>query len=57
MIIDILYANRSPRIYKDYSPTIRSERIGLLVINENIQMSKIPKNRICEEDSQAVRSS
>ena len=56
MIIDILYANRSPRIYKDYSPTIRSERIGLLVINENIQMSKISENRVCKENSEGLRS-
>ena len=30
-IIDDLYANREPRIYSDYSPTLRSERFGLLV--------------------------
>lgn len=56
MVIDILYTNRSPRIYKDYSPTIRSERIGLLVINENIQMSKISENRVCKENSEGLRS-
>lgn len=32
VIIDILYENREPRIYQDYSPTIRSERTGLLVL-------------------------
>ena len=31
-IIDDLYANREPRIYNDYSPTLRSERFGLLVV-------------------------
>ena len=31
-ILDILYENRAPRIYTDYSPTLRSERTGLLVI-------------------------
>lgn len=35
MIVDILYINRKPRIYKNYSPTLRSERIGLLVIEVN----------------------
>ena len=57
IIVDMLYNNRPPRIYKVYAPTIRSERTGLLVINEDVQMHEIPKNRICEEDSQAVRSS
>lgn len=33
IIIDILYENREPRIYQDYSPTIRSERTGLLVLS------------------------
>ena len=31
-ILDILYENRMPRLYNDYSPTLRSERAGLLVI-------------------------
>lgn len=50
IIVDILYANRSPRIYEEYSPTIRSERTGLLVIDEDI----LPKNRICKEDSERL---
>ena len=54
IIVDILYANRLPRIYEEYSPTIRSERTGLLVIDEDIQMFKIPKNRICKEDSKRL---
>lgn len=31
-IIDDMYANREPRVYKEYSPTLRSERQGLKVI-------------------------
>ena len=56
IIVDILYANRLPRIYEEYCPTIRSERTGLLVIDEDIQMFKISKNRICKEDSKGLRS-
>lgn len=32
IIVDDLYENKSPRIYKDYAPTLRSERFGLKVI-------------------------
>lgn len=32
IIVDILYANRSPRIYKQFAPCLRSERFGLLVL-------------------------
>ena len=32
IIVDILYANRSPRIYLEYAPSLRSERFGLLVL-------------------------
>ena len=56
IIVDILYANRLPRIYEEYSPTIRSERTGLLVIDEDIQMFKIPENRIRQTHSQRLRS-
>lgn len=31
VIVDDLYANREPRIYEDYAPTLRSERSGLKV--------------------------
>lgn len=54
IIVDILYPNRPPKIYEEYSPTIRSERTGLLVINEDIQMFKIPENRICKKDSKGL---
>lgn len=33
-IVDILYMNRPPRVYDDFAPVIRSERTGLLVIEE-----------------------
>lgn len=33
-IIDDMYANREPRVYKEYSPTLRSERQGLKVFEE-----------------------
>lgn len=36
-LVDDLYSNREPRIYKDYSPTIRAERQGLKVVEENFQ--------------------
>ena len=32
IIIDRLYANRKPRVYKDYAPALRSERSGLEVV-------------------------
>ena len=36
IILEDFYKSREVRIYKDYSPTIRSERFGLLVIeNDN----------------------
>lgn len=34
-IIDDLYANREPRVYVDYSPSLRSERSGLKVVRSN----------------------
>lgn len=38
LIIDDFYPNRTPRVYSEYSPTLRSERIGLKVFfNENQQ--------------------
>ena len=36
LIIDDLYENRPIRVYEDYSPTLRSERIGLKVIKNVI---------------------
>lgn len=32
--IEDFYSNREIRIYKDYSPTLRSERIGLKICIE-----------------------
>lgn len=32
MIIDDTYANRQPRVYEDYCPTLRSEREGLKTV-------------------------
>ena len=34
MIVDDLYQNRELRVYKNYSPTLRSERFGLKVITD-----------------------
>lgn len=34
IIIDDMYANREPRIYSEYSPTLRSERHGLKVVEK-----------------------
>lgn len=34
-IIDDLYAQRQIRIYKDYAPSLRSERSGLKVVRIN----------------------
>ena len=45
-IIDDMYANREPRVYKEYSPTLRSERQGLKVI-EKIK-KKINRNWLIE---------
>lgn len=36
VIVDDTYANREPRIYPEYSPTIRSERSGLKVIEPKV---------------------
>ena len=33
-IVDDIYNNRDPRLYDCYSPTLRSERFGLKVIEE-----------------------
>ena len=33
-IVDDIYDNRDPRLYDSYSPTLRSERFGLKVIEE-----------------------
>lgn len=33
-IVDDIYNQRDPRFYPDYSPTLRSERFGLKVIEE-----------------------
>lgn len=35
-IVDDTYANREPRIYPEYSPTIRSERSGLKVVEPKV---------------------
>jgi len=35
MIVEDFYSNREIRTYRDYSPTIRSERLGLKVVQQN----------------------
>ena len=39
-IIDDMYANRTPRIYTDYAPSLRSERVGLKVAEPNVLVPK-----------------
>lgn len=34
IIVDDLYANREPRVYEIIAPTLRSERIGLKVVDK-----------------------
>ena len=47
LIIEDFYKNRPIRIYSDYSPTLRSERIGLKVVEgENNMEDKITNLRI-----------
>ena len=36
MIVDDIYNNREPRIYDEYAPTLRSERTGLKVVEEDV---------------------
>lgn len=36
-IVDDIYNHREPRIYEDYSPTIRAERTGLKVVDTRIR--------------------
>jgi len=36
MILDDMYANREPRVYEDYAPTLRSDRTGLKVVEPEI---------------------
>ena len=35
LIVEDFYSNRPIRVYKEYSPTIRSERIGLKVVEQD----------------------
>lgn len=35
ILVEDFYASREPRIYTKYSPTIRSERLGLKVVENN----------------------
>jgi site-specific DNA-cytosine methylase len=37
VIVDDIYNNREPRLYDEYSPTLRSERTGLKVAEEDIK--------------------
>ena len=39
IIVDDFYKNRVSRAYKDYSPSIRSERSGLKVVEQNDKRS------------------
>lgn len=41
MIVDDIYNNRPPRIYKEYAPTLRFGRQGLKVVEEVNNMSNI----------------
>lgn len=35
IIVEDFYSNREVRVYKDFAPTIRSERLGLKVVENN----------------------
>lgn len=54
VIIEIFYQNRPIRLYKILAPTLRSERIGLLVIedihgeNRNKTSDKKRLHRMCD---------
>lgn len=43
-IVDVLYANRPPRYYSDYAPTLRSGRWQLLVINNEEKRDKTKRD-------------
>ena len=45
-ILDDLYAQREIRIYKDYAPTLRSERYGLKVLYEDRRNKQDNKSRL-----------
>ena len=40
IIVEDFYKNRSPRLYEDYAPSLRSERNGLKVLGDNFDMDK-----------------
>ena len=35
LILEMFYTSRDIRVYEQYSPTLRSERFGLLVLEDN----------------------
>lgn len=41
VIVDDIYNNRDPRIYEEYSPTIRAERQGLKTIDSDLRIRKL----------------
>ena len=41
MIFEDFYKNRPTRFYKNYAPSLRSERNGLKVIKEDSDLSKV----------------
>ena len=42
-VVDDMYKNREPRVYNETSPTLRSERTGLKVVEPNL------KTKLCNE--------
>jgi len=50
VILDDMYANREPRVYEDYAPTLRSDRTGLKVMQSVV-------NSITDEQGFAKRKS
>lgn len=43
VVVDDMYKNREPRVYNETSPTLRSERTGLKVVEPNL------KTKLCNE--------
>lgn len=44
LILEQFYINRNVRVYKEYSPTLRSERFGLLVLEDDKTLIGVGKN-------------
>jgi len=58
VIVEDFYSNREVRFYKNFAPTIRSERLGLKVVedNERILCGDLQENGIRKSNSETVRS-